>query len=102
VGLAGIVGAGRTELARAIYGIDPIDSGEMRIGNTLIKKANPIKMIKLGVGLIPEDRKRYGIVPMSSVSENICHIVMDKLSKIGFISTKIREKPRRKKSRNST
>jgi len=91
VGLAGIVGAGRTELARAIYGIDKIDSGEIRIDGKVVRKHNPVSMIRLGVGLIPEDRKRQGIVPMSPVSENVCHIVMDRLSSFGFIGHKTRK-----------
>ncbi len=92
VGLAGIVGAGRTELARAIYGIDTIDAGEVHIDGKAVRNHTPVGMIKLGVGLIPEDRKRQGIVPMSPVFENVCHVVMDQLASYGLISVEKRKR----------
>ena len=92
VGLAGIVGAGRTELARALYGIDAIDTGEIFVDGKLVRKHSPVNMIRMGVGLIPEDRKQQGIVPLSPVSENVCHVVMDRLSSFGFIGLKTRKR----------
>jgi len=92
VGLAGIVGAGRTELARAIFGIDKIDGGQIFVDGQPVRKHGPQDMIRLGVGLIPEDRKRQGIIPLSSVAENICQIVMSKLAHRGFIGIGTRKR----------
>jgi ribose transport system ATP-binding protein len=92
VGIAGIIGAGRTELARAIFGIDKTDAGEIYIKNRLVRKHGPIRMIRLGVGLLPEDRKRQGIVPLSSVAENVCQVVMSRLSYHGLIGIRRRRR----------
>jgi simple sugar transport system ATP-binding protein len=71
VGLAGLLGSGRTETARLIFGLDKADSGEMRVdGRTAIHKA-PRQAIRAGFGLTPENRKLEGIIPHLSVRENI-------------------------------
>jgi ABC-type sugar transport system ATPase subunit len=57
LGIAGMLGSGRTELLRGIFGADPVDSGEVVIEGKTYKSANPIKMVKAGVGLTPENRK---------------------------------------------
>ena len=71
VGLAGLVGSGRTELARAIFGIEPPLSGEIRIGDEAVAIRDPKAAIAKGIYLVPEDRKRSGLVLDFSVSENI-------------------------------
>jgi ribose transport system ATP-binding protein len=71
LGMAGLIGAGRTELARTIFGIDQALGGEIRFGGKPIKIASPADAIALGVYLLPEDRKRYGLVLEHSVAENI-------------------------------
>jgi len=71
VGLAGLVGAGRTELARAVFGADPYDSGRVYVFGQQVKAASPEKMVRLGMGLLPEDRKNHGLTMILSVSENI-------------------------------
>lgn len=92
LGVAGLVGAGRTELARAILGIDKIDSGE------LILKGKPVKIkgfrsaIRLGLGLVPEDRKKQGLVQIATVCNNICMINMDIVSKNGIMSRRLERK----------
>ncbi len=71
VGLAGLVGAGRTELARAIFGADPYESGRVYVFGKQVKAATPDKMVDLGMGLLPEDRKNQGLTMILSLSENV-------------------------------
>jgi ribose transport system ATP-binding protein len=71
VGLAGLVGAGRTELARAVFGADPHDMGHVWIFGQQVRAASPDTMVNLGVGLLPEDRKTQGLAMILSLSENI-------------------------------
>ena len=71
VGLAGLLGSGRTETASLLFGIDPADSGEVRIDGKLIRLDSPRSAIRLGLAFCPEDRKTSGIIPELSVRENI-------------------------------
>jgi ribose transport system ATP-binding protein len=71
VGLAGLVGAGRTELARAIFGIDKMQAGQIRLGGHPIKIAAASDAIENGIYLVPEDRKRSGILLDMPVAANI-------------------------------
>ena len=71
VGLAGLIGAGRTEVARAIFGLDPIDGGEVLLGGTPIRIATPSDAIGHGIAMVSEDRKAEGLVLCRSVGENI-------------------------------
>ncbi len=88
LGIAGLVGAGRTELMRAIFGADAISGGEIIIDGSRIKINNPYDAINCGIGLIPEDRKSHGLVLDMSIKENITLPILDKLSKWGFIKQK--------------
>jgi ribose transport system ATP-binding protein len=90
VGLAGIVGAGRTELARVIFGADKYDAGEIWVFGKPMKASSPIQSIIHGIGFLPEDRARQGIVPLCSVTENINHVVMLQLAWKGWISKRKR------------
>lgn len=83
LGFAGLVGAGRTEMARAIFGIDPIDSGEIWLKGKKISCKSPREAIRLGIGLVPEDRKKQGLVLMHSVSYNLTLAIVDTFIK-GF------------------
>ncbi|MDO4622671.1 MAG: PfkB family carbohydrate kinase [Eubacteriales bacterium] len=81
LGIAGMLGAGRTELLKSIFGADPIDSGELYLdGKKVEGKLNPIKMKGKGIGLTPEDRKFEGLVLMHSIKDNLCYASMDKTS----------------------
>ena len=71
IGLAGLMGAGRTELARALFGIDHIDSGDVLIGGQRVHLTNSGKAIAAGVALIPEDRREQGLVLEHSVRDNL-------------------------------
>lgn len=71
VGIAGLLGSGRTELARLLFGIDSPDTGALTINGKKIEHFNPLQSINLGVGLCPEDRKEEGIVGDLTIRENI-------------------------------
>jgi ribose transport system ATP-binding protein len=86
LGLAGLVGAGRTELVRLIFGIDKADSGQVLVGGKLVKKPSPRRMVREGIGFLPEDRKHHGLVLGLSVRENLVLTVLDKLSSINVMS----------------
>ncbi len=71
LGLAGLVGSGRTELARAVFGIDPPDGGAIRLDGEKLAVASPRDAIRRGIYLIPEDRKHSGLLLDVSITENI-------------------------------
>lgn len=70
VGFAGLVGSGRTEVMRALFGLDQFTSGEVLVDGKAVKITNPRDAIAAGMGMITEDRKRSGIVPVRSIMEN--------------------------------
>ena len=80
LGIAGLVGAGRTETARAIFGADTITEGEIYIKGKKVKVKSPLQAIRHGIGLIPEDRKRQGVMLWQSVSDNISLVVIQELA----------------------
>ena len=87
VGIAGLVGAGRTELARAIFGDLPYDSGEIQIaGKTLPPGHSPSRAIAAGIGLVPEDRKEQGLVTGLPVRQNISMALLKTLSRLGVLN----------------
>jgi inositol transport system ATP-binding protein len=71
VGFAGLVGAGRTEMVRALFGLDPYDSGTVTINGDEVTIKNVNSSITHGMAMLSEDRRRYGLVPIRSVRENI-------------------------------
>ncbi len=85
VGIAGLVGAGRTELFRLIAGLDKPTSGEILINGQPLKLNSVKESIKMGIGLVPEDRKKEGILKDRSVSINIAMPSMDRFSQAGFL-----------------
>jgi ABC-type sugar transport system ATPase subunit len=81
LGIAGMLGSGRTELLRSIFGADPFNSGEIVVNGCIVSKnANPIKMKALGLGLTPEDRKLEGVILKHSIRDNLCYASMGKTS----------------------
>ena len=70
VGFAGLMGAGRTEVARAIFGLDAVESGSIKVDGRPVKVRSVPEAMRQGIGMVSEDRKRYGIVPVRSVREN--------------------------------
>ncbi len=85
LGIAGLVGAGRTEVARAIFGADPIDSGQILIYGKPVEIRSPRHAISLGIGLVTEDRKALGLVLGMAVRENISLANLNILTRLGFI-----------------
>ena len=91
VGFAGLLGAGRTETAKAIFGADPLDSGSVKVGGEEIRTGSPASAIKAGVAFLPEDRKSEGVIPDLSVKENIVAAALPKLSRAGLVSEKAQD-----------
>jgi ABC-type sugar transport system ATPase subunit len=90
VGLAGLVGSGRTELARAIFHVDPYETGDISLfGQVVDKKQSPHDVIEKGLSLIPEDRKRQGLSLVLSISQNIVMGSLEKLNPKGWIHSKV-------------
>ena len=71
VGLAGLVGAGRTELARVLFGLTPADAGEIMLGGRRVTIASAAQAVDLGIAYVPEDRRRHGIVGPMSLASNL-------------------------------
>jgi ribose transport system ATP-binding protein len=86
VGLAGLLGSGRTETAKAIFGVDPVDAGELRIGGRTWRRWTPAATIRAGLGMVPEDRKAEGIVGGLSVRDNIVLAALPQLTRAGLVS----------------
>jgi len=80
VGVAGLVGAGRTELAKTIFGLDPVDSGEILLRGKSIRIGHPFEAIEYGIAYLPEDRRKHGVVLDFPVSANITLASLKKLS----------------------
>ncbi|MEC7348185.1 MAG: sugar ABC transporter ATP-binding protein, partial [SAR324 cluster bacterium] len=86
VGLAGMVGSGRTELARALFGADPLTSGSIKINGENAYLKNPFEAIKKKISLVPEDRKEQGLFTELPIRNNITMPILRKISQWGFLS----------------
>jgi ABC-type sugar transport system ATPase subunit len=76
LGIAGMLGSGRTELLRGIFGAEPFEQGEVTIGEAKFRSTNPVKMVRAGIGLTPEDRKTEGLILIQSIRDNLCYASM--------------------------
>lgn len=85
LGFSGLIGAGRTEVMRAIFGADPIDSGECIYNGKKVRFTTPQQAIKAGIGLIPEDRRNQGLLLSKSIKENTTLASLYENSNKGFI-----------------
>jgi ribose transport system ATP-binding protein len=85
LGLAGLVGAGRTELVRAIFGADRRRSGRILLNGREVNIQSPVDAIRLGIGLVPEDRKAQGLILGLAVRENMTLAHLDTLSRVEFV-----------------
>ncbi len=88
LGFSGLMGAGRTETARALFGADPKDSGEIFVNGKKVEIKTPQDAVEHGIGYLSEDRKRYGIVVGKSVAENSTMATMEQFVKGIFINKK--------------
>ena len=88
LGVAGMVGSGRTELARAIFGADPLTSGTIKIKGQDVVFKNPADAIRSKISLVPEDRKYHGLFTKLSILNNITLPILSKISRWGFTDKK--------------
>ncbi len=85
VGLAGLLGSGRTEAARALFGMDRLSAGEVRVAGEPTSITSPRSAIAAGLGYLSEDRKTEGIIPELSVRENLTLALLPRLSRFGMM-----------------
>ena len=85
VALAGLVGAGRSEVARAVFGIDKRTSGRVRVRGVELPNGRPLAAMKAGVALVPEDRRQQGLVMDLSVDQNVALASLGRLRRFGLI-----------------
>ncbi len=83
--LAGLVGAGRTEVLQAVFGLDPMATGRIRLAGRPVRIRHPIDAMRTGIGLVPEDRKRFGLVLSLRVEQNIGLPTLARRSGFGWI-----------------
>jgi ABC-type sugar transport system ATPase subunit len=92
VGLAGLVGAGRTELAKSIFGVTKLEGGEILINGKRVNINNPRKALELGIAYLSESRGEYGLVLQMDIAKNITLPILRKVSKFGLLNQKEEDK----------
>ena len=92
VGLAGLVGAGRSEIARAVFGVDRYDTGSVTLSGAQVRAHNPRAAIRAGMAFIPEDRRQQGLVIDASVTRNVAGVIRSGLAKAGLLTTSMENK----------
>jgi len=85
LGLAGLVGAGRTELCRALFGLDPVEQGRVWVEGRPVRIRSPREAVRAGLALIPEDRQRNGLAPRLPLGWNLTSAALDLVSRYGFL-----------------
>ena len=85
VALAGLVGSGRSEVARAVFGVDRYDAGSVAVGHRELRKGSPAAAMSAGVGFVPEDRRQQGLVMDMSVQQNVALASLGRLRRHGLI-----------------
>lgn len=85
LGLAGLVGSGRTEVVRTIFGADARDGGEIYVDGKPVEIKSPLDAIRHGIGFVPEDRKEQGLILSLAVRENVALTKLDQLTHFGFV-----------------
>jgi len=86
VGLAGLVGAGRTELLRAIYGADTCGSGDILVNSEIVNPTSPRAAVAAGIGMVPEDRKADGLLLPQSIAHNVALAAHDNYTRYGWMN----------------
>lgn len=86
VALAGLVGAGRSEIARAVFGIDRYDAGSVHVLGRRVRARRPRAAIAAGMAFVPEDRRQQGLVVESSVARNVASVIRAKLDRFGLLT----------------
>jgi ABC-type sugar transport system ATPase subunit len=90
LGIAGLVGSGRTELALTLFGLTPATSGEIRLAGTPVEVKGPDQARELGIAYVPEDRGLQGLVKPQTIAQNIAHTMLERLTR-GFIVDRVAE-----------
>lgn len=85
LGLAGLVGAGRSEIAQALFGLDPRSTGDIHLRGKRVEIRTPSAAMAHGIGLVPEDRKRQGLVLQMSAQSNTTLTLLERLARLSFI-----------------
>ena len=85
LGLTGLMGAGRSEIARAVFGVDKFDEGKVRVAGRLLKGGSVQEAMAAGVGMVPEDRQHEGLILPMSVGANISLAVLPSLTRRGLV-----------------
>jgi galactofuranose transport system ATP-binding protein len=88
VGLAGLLGSGRTETVETIFGIETADAGRVEVAGRRLRAGSPRSAIAAGLAFLPEDRRADGIIPNMSIRDNIALAVMGRTSRLGFINNR--------------
>jgi rhamnose transport system ATP-binding protein len=86
VGIGGLLGSGRTELMRALFGADPVHAGEIEVDGRRLRSGNPRRFVRAGLGLLTEDRKELGLLLELSIRENASIADLDAISRFTLIS----------------
>jgi rhamnose transport system ATP-binding protein len=86
VGLAGLVGAGRSEIARAVFGVDPYHSGSVRMQGKAVAPRSPRAAIRAGMAFVPEDRRKQGLITEASVARNVAGVIRGGLTRLGLLT----------------
>jgi rhamnose transport system ATP-binding protein len=86
LGLAGLAGAGRTELARCVFGLTPADAGEIRLRGKVVTMPSPAQAVDLGIAYLPEDRRRHGVILELPVAANTTLAILRRLARLAFFN----------------
>ncbi|MFO1022925.1 MAG: ATP-binding cassette domain-containing protein [Planctomycetales bacterium] len=86
MGLSGLVGAGRTDLARVLFGLEPRNSGDILLAGKPVEIHSPTAAIQHGIAYVPEDRRRHGVIQEMSVANNTTLAVLKEISSVGFLN----------------
>jgi rhamnose transport system ATP-binding protein len=86
VALAGLVGAGRSEVVQSVFGVDPRDAGSVRVGGRALPAASPRSAMAAGVALVPEDRRQQGLVLEASIERNVTSTRWARLARFGLLT----------------
>jgi len=88
LGMAGLVGAGRTDVARSLFGIEPATSGTIKIGGRPVNITSPQQAMKLGLAYLPEDRQHHGLVLPMPIAQNITLPILSQFSNMSWVNNK--------------
>lgn len=91
--LAGLVGAGRSEIARAVFGVDRYESGTVTVEGVVVPRHRPSAAMGLGMGFVPEDRRKQGLAMTAGVQANITMAIRNQLARWGFLTSKLEQEP---------